>query len=86
MADKFMFSGTNGAAAVMGATVLSGAEQEHLFGQLLIPLLVQEKMTVGEAMVQAKQQLAESRVGGISDDVLASWTLLGDPTTMVVQP
>lgn len=87
MAHRYMLTGDNGAAAVMGATVLSNAEHERVFSLLLMPLLTEEGMPIGRAIVEAKQGLASSPIAPDSlADVIASWTLLGDPTMVISRP
>lgn len=85
MSQKFLFSGENGAAVVLGATTLSFANSEELLGQYFTPEMFTPGQTVGEAMLAAKQQLAGSGAGGDLSDVLIGWTVLGDPS-VIVQP
>ena len=70
-------TGDNGAAAVLGAATLTQTESDRELGQLLIPLMTQPGITLGEALMQAKQSLATSNPELI--DVLLGFTLLGDP-------
>lgn len=82
LAHKFLLSGNQGAAAVLGATGLSMDSSERIFGQLLTPRLTQPGNTVGAAVQAAKAELG-SNANYV--DVVLGWTLLGDPT-LVVQP
>jgi hypothetical protein len=50
---------------------------------MVTPLLTQPGKTIGDAMVEAKRQLAVTDPARL--DVLLGWTLLGDPA-MQVQP
>ena len=83
LAHKFLLSGDRGAAAVMGATTLSFANNERQLGNLMMGRLAQSGMTIGDAMLAAKADLARSRANML--DVLLGWTIMGDPT-LVVQP
>lgn len=84
MAHKYLLSSdVSGAAAVMGATTVTSAGHERKLGDLLMPRLVAPGKTVGEAMVEAKQELGATAPGML--DVLLGWTLLGDPS-IVIQP
>jgi hypothetical protein len=83
MGHKFLLSGDQGAAAVLGATTLTQSDSERAMGQQLMPLLVQPGMTIGDAMVQAKIEMAETNPEAL--DVIIGWTILGDPT-LVVSP
>ena len=83
LAHTFMLSGDQGAAAVLGATSLTWASSEEALSRHLMPYLTQPGRAVGEAMLQAKRDLAQS--SPTMHDVLLGWTLLGDPA-LVVQP
>ena len=81
MGHTLMLAGTNGGAAVMGATTLTKSSSERALGDLLIPRLTQPGLTMGQAIQQAKSELAAVHPEMV--DVLLGWTLLGDPTIMV---
>lgn len=81
LAQKFLMSGDRGAAAVLGATALADASNEVDYGQLLMPLMTQPGMTIGEAMRLSKVQLASTNPNHL--DMLLGYTLLGDPTLVV---
>lgn len=83
LVQSFLFSGDKGAAAVMGAVTLTEAGSEQLLGELLTPRLVMPKMTIGQAMQDAKVELAQTHPELI--DVLLGWSLMGDPT-LVIEP
>ena len=83
MGHKFMLSGDRGAAAVLGASTLTQSSNESALGELLMPRIVAPGMTIGEAVVAAKQELAATDPEPA--DVLLGWTLLGDPA-VVVEP
>ncbi|MBN1428633.1 MAG: hypothetical protein JXB07_09610 [Anaerolineae bacterium] len=82
LADKLLLSGDRGAAAVMGSTTLTWANSESAYGRLLMRYLTQPGTTLGDAMLQAKNDLASGHPDMI--DVLLGWTLLGDPTLAIV--
>ncbi len=82
LAHRFLLSGDQGAAAVLGASTLTLSSSEELLGQKLMPYLLQPGMTVGQAVHAAKRDLAASNPE--LPDVLLGWTLLGDPALQVV--
>lgn len=81
MGHRLMLSGDRGAVVVMGASTLTGSSSEAVLGQHMMPLLVQPGMTIGEAMQQAKAEMAA--VSKAQRDVLLGWTILGDPTLVI---
>ncbi len=83
LVQSLMLSGDKGAAVVLGATSLAEAESEELLGRLLLPRLVTPGMTVGEALREAKLELAQTHPEML--DVLLGFTLMGDPAT-IIQP
>jgi hypothetical protein len=83
LGHALMLSGDRGAALVLGATTLTQEESEMKLGGLVLPRLTTPGMPAGQAVMEAKQELARTDPG--LDDVLLGWTLLGDPAT-VVQP
>ncbi len=83
LGDNFLLKPNIGAAAVTGATTITYANSERELGKLLMPRLVQSGVSIGEAMQDAKVELAGTHPDMV--DVLLGWTILGDPT-LVVQP
>ena len=83
MAHKFMLSGEQGAAAVLGSTTISYDLSERALGRLLTPRLVEPGLSIGAALQVAKAELAETHPA--MADVLLGWTILGDPA-LVIQP
>ncbi len=77
MSHRFMQLENKGAVAVMGASTLTESFHELELGIRLIPNLTHNNMTIGEAILQAKQNLAVSHPDYL--DVILGWTLLGDP-------
>ena len=80
MADAFLLSGENGAATVLGASTLTSSAGERALGVELNKLMYIEGMTLGEAMIRAKQALAQS---ADFPAVQLGWHLLGDPALKV---
>jgi hypothetical protein len=70
-----------GAAAVFGASTLTESASDQALGELFIPRLVEPGKTIGEALQEAKNELA--LVSPERLDVLLGWTLLGDPALVV---
>lgn len=68
-----------GAAAVLGATTLTEARSERAIALAIYRRLFDQGQTLGQAVLEAKQELAASEDAAILD-VLVGWNLLGDPT------
>ena len=83
LVQSLLFSGDKGAAAVLGASTLTDSESENLLGQLFTPRLVMPGASIGQALFQAKVELAQSHPDLL--DVLLGWSLMGDPA-LVVEP
>ncbi len=83
LVQSFLFSGNNGAAAVLGASTLTNSGSEALLGALLMPRLVTPGMPIGQALLVAKSELAKTHPEML--DVLLGWSLMGDPA-LVIQP
>ena len=81
MAHAFMQVDNKGAVAVMGASTLTESFHESELAKLLIPELTQENNTIGQAILNAKQQLALNHPEYL--DVILGWTLLGDPLIQI---
>ncbi|HEX2997808.1 MAG TPA: C25 family cysteine peptidase, partial [Anaerolineales bacterium] len=79
----FLFSGDRGAAAVIGATTLADSESERILGELLTPRLTTPGMTIGQALRDAKRELAKTHPDML--DMLLGFSLMGDPA-LVIQP
>ena len=79
LAHRFLVSGEQGAAAVLGATTLTEARSERALALQIADRLFSPGVTIGRNLLLAKRRLAE--IGDPSvDDVLLGWVLLGDPT------
>ena len=77
LAHKFLLNEEGGAAAVLGAATLTESVSERQLAALLFERIFRNGTTVGEAVQEAKQVLAQSSPELL--DVLVGWTLLGDP-------
>jgi len=83
LVQAFLFSGDRGAAAVLGGTTLTDSRSERRLGELLTPRLVTPGMSIGQALQDAKSELAATHPELL--DVLLGWTLMGDPE-LVLEP
>ncbi len=81
LVQAFLLSGDQGAAAVLGSGTLSDTNSEQSLGELLTPLMAQPGMTVGQALLSAKQQLNTIQPGLV--DVQLGWSLMGDPALVI---
>ena len=80
MADEFLLAGENGAATVLGASTLTTSAEERALGVELNRRMYDQGVTIGEAVIQAKQALSK-----IEDfpAVQLGWQIIGDPALMV---
>jgi len=81
LVQSFLFSGDQGAAAVLGASTLTDSRSEQLLGELLTPRMVTPGLTVGQALRDAKLELSQTHPELL--DVLLGWSLMGDPALMI---
>lgn len=81
MVQSFLFSGDQGAAAVLGASTLTDSTSEILLGRLLTPKLASPGMSLGQALLLAKNELAQAHPELL--DVLLGWSLMGDPALVI---
>ena len=83
LAHGFLLGGgkPGAAAAVLGASVLAEANQEGALSRKLALSLSEPGITLGEAVLKAKQALLAERPQYTS--IVQSWTLLGDPALVV---
>jgi len=75
MADSFLLSEGIGAATVLGASTLTSSNGERALGIELNKRMYDEGITIGEALIQAKQALAEY---ADYPAVQLGWQALGD--------
>jgi hypothetical protein len=83
LVQSLLFSGDKGAVSVLGAATLTDSKSEELLGSLLTPRLVTSGKTVGQALLEAKTELAQTHPELL--DVLLGWSLMGDPALVVEQ-
>jgi len=83
LVQSFLFSGDRGAAVVLGASTLTNSASEELLGELLTPRMVTPGMTVGQALLEAKNELAQTHPELLY--VLLGWSLMGDPA-LAIEP
>lgn len=83
LGHQFLLAGNRGAAAVLGSTTITMAYSEEALGELMTPYLTAQGVSIGQAMLNAKQDLSQSQPYLL--DVLLGWTILGDPA-LVIQP
>lgn len=84
LGHSFLTSGDQGAAAVLGASTLTTAESERRLGLRVFAELMVPGRRLGDAVIEAKRDLAfDAGTEGLLD-VLIGWTLLGDPTLEVI--
>jgi hypothetical protein len=80
--QKMLFSGENGAAAVFGSVAIASSDTQHRLGNHFTARLAQPGVRIGDAMQLAKAELARNNPGAL--DVLLGWTLMGDPTLIML--
>jgi len=80
MADVFLLNGENGAASVLGASTLTSSSGERALGIELNKRLYLEGMTLGEAVILAKQALAQYED---FPAIQLGYQILGDPGLVI---
>ena len=80
MADEFLLGGENGAATVLGASTLTTSAGERALGVELNKRMYDQGITIGEAVIQAKQALAQRED---FPAIQLGWQIIGDPALMV---
>jgi len=81
LGHRFMLTEGKGAALVVGSSTLTNAASGQQLGLRLMPLVADPGMTIGQAMTQAKQDLATTRPH--MTDAILGWTILGDPALVI---
>lgn len=81
MAHKFLLSGNKGAATVIGASTLTEVSSEKQFMPVFFEKLFTPNTSIGQAMVQAKQQVALQYPQLL--DIYLGLHILGDPTLIL---
>ncbi len=74
LAHQWMFAGNQGAAAVHGATSLGKYRENGIFAERVLKESATVAVTLGEAIMRAKQRMSSV------NETLHNWALLGDPT------
>ncbi|TVQ28776.1 MAG: hypothetical protein EA370_16090 [Wenzhouxiangella sp.] len=78
MGHRLLLTEGRGAAVSVGSSTFSQVRSGRLMGEILMPILADQRgLSIGQAITQAKQELALQ--GGDLRDVLLGWTILGDP-------
>lgn len=80
LGHRLLLEPDKGAAFVIGASTLTEISADEQLARLLVPLITNPNLTIGQAMLAAKK--SASQVPGHEDVVLGT-TLLGDPTVKV---
>ena len=83
LGHMLLLSGDRGAAATLGTATMTELSAEAVIAPILMQKLFVRGKTVGQALVEAKAELARSAPG--QADIQAGLTLLGDPE-LVVNP
>jgi hypothetical protein len=83
LAHALLVSGNQGGAAVVGSSSLTSQYVHDLLSKPMMPYLMQPGMTIGDAILTARQQASIAKPYMI--DALNAYQILGDPT-LVVQP
>ncbi len=73
LAHQWLFAGEQGAAAIHGASVLGEYRENAIFAERYLRQ-VQSSKTIGEAIMNAKNEMASS------NQMLHNWAYLGDPS------
>ena len=81
MADVFLNSGSNGAVTVLGASTLTTASGERKFGIELNKRMFAPGITIGEAVVAAKQAFALKSPS--NSGIILGWQIIGDPALKI---
>ncbi len=81
MGHSFLLSEDRGAAVVVGSAGYSFVQSGRALGERLIPRLTRPGLTVGQALTDAKQDLASSNPE--MRDAILGWTILGDPAVVI---
>jgi len=83
LTQSLLFTGNNGAAATLGAVTITDSTSEKELGLRFIPRATESGKTIGQALLEAKQDLAQNHPEML--DVLLGWSLMGDPA-LIIEP
>ena len=81
LGQQFLFAQDRGAVAVLGSTTNNYLHSQNYLGQYLTPNLATPGMTIGQALLSAKQTMAAVMPAYL--EIELGWTIFGDPTLMV---
>lgn len=84
LAHAFLLAPSGGAATYLGASGLTETSNDTAFGGILLPLLSQPGVRVGDALVEAQRQMA-LQYGASAIDVTVGTQLLGDPALKIAR-
>jgi hypothetical protein len=82
LGHQLLLNPDRGAAAVLGASTLTQANAEARLAQLVYQHLLVPGATLGQAVLDAKRQLAQTHPH--QHDVILGWTILGDPALSIL--
>ncbi len=77
LGHRLLLTPDRGAATVLGSATLLETSSADALSKRLAPLLTQRGLSLGDAVTEAKQELAASEPDRV--DAILGWTLLGDP-------
>jgi len=80
MADQFLLASKTGAVVVLGASTLTSSTEERALGVELSKRLYTRGMTIGDALIQAKQALANDVD---APAIQLGYQIIGDPAVRV---
>ena len=83
MANEFLRNPNGGAVAVLGAIALTEAVHERALALEVYDRLFQPGMSMGQAVLEAKQAYASVNPVATHKDVILGWTLLADPSLVI---
>ena len=81
MGHAFLLNQGKGAAVVVGSSTWTAAGSADAIGQRLFALVSDGTLSVGEALTEAKRDLA--RTHPHMRDAILGWTILGDPAIVI---
>lgn len=82
IADQFLLASQAGAVVVLGASTLTSANEERALGVELNKRLYNRGITIGDAVIQAKQALAKELT---APAIQLGYQIIGDPAVRVAQ-
>lgn len=81
LGHSFLLTPDRGAAVVVGSSTWTAANSADAIGERLFALLGDGRLTIGEALNEAKRDLA--RTHPHMRDAILGWTILGDPAIVI---